>query len=276
MRNLLFVAGCLLSVAPQEDEDRRVAEQIERLGSDEASRRDDAAKQLRALGRKAVARLEKAAKQDDIDLAARAREILKLIEDDLRPRPKIEDLQPDKATLEAPAEFKVRFQTGKGEFTVHVHREWAPLGADRFYNLVKMGYYDDCRFFRVIPNFMCQFGMHGEPKVSAVWKAAKIADDPVTQKNTRGRISFATAGPHTRTTQLFINYKDNSNLDGMGFAPFGEVTAGMDVVDGICSEYGEGAPRGEGPAQPRILSEGNEYLKEFPKLDYIKSAKVVE
>lgn len=180
---------------------------------------------------------------------------------------------PTKLSAKAPESFKVKFDTTKGNFTVEVTRSLAPNGADRFYNLVQSGYFKDVAFFRVISGFMCQFGIHGDPKVSAAWRSAQISDDPVKASNTRGAITFATAGPNTRTTQLFINFGDNVNLDGMGFSPFGKVTAGMDVVDKINSEYGEGAPRGRGPAQGAVQTEGNAYLKKgFPNLDYIKSA----
>jgi peptidyl-prolyl cis-trans isomerase A (cyclophilin A) len=176
----------------------------------------------------------------------------------------------------APESFKARFQTSQGSFTVEVTRSLAPNGADRFYNLVRAGYFTDVEFFRVISGFMCQFGIHGDPKVAAAWRAARIPDDPVKGSNVRGAITFATAGPNTRTTQLFINFADNISLDRMGFAPFGKVTEGMDVVDKIYSGYGEGAPRGAGPDQGRIQQQGNAYLKkDFPKLDYIKSAAIV-
>jgi peptidyl-prolyl cis-trans isomerase A (cyclophilin A) len=183
---------------------------------------------------------------------------------------------PAKLTEKAPDSFKVKFETTKGNFTVEVTRSLAPQGADRFYNLVRSGYFKDVAFFRVIPGFMCQFGIHGDPKVSAAWRKAQIPDDPVKASNTRGAVTFATAGPNTRTTQLFISFGDNSRLDSTGFAPFGKVTGGMDVVDKINGEYGEGAPRGRGPDQDRIQMEGNAYLKkDFPNLDYIKSATVV-
>src|SRR5450432_55540 len=183
---------------------------------------------------------------------------------------------PAKLTENAPETFKAQFDTTKGKFTIEVTRSLSPNGADRFYNLVRSGYFKDVAFFRVIPGFMCQFGIHGDPAVSAKWRDANIADDPVKGSNTRGTITFATAGPNTRTTQLFINFGDNTGLDGQGFSPFGKVTGGMDVVDKINSEYGEGAPGGNGPAQGRVQMEGNAYLKkDFPNLDYIKSATIV-
>jgi peptidyl-prolyl cis-trans isomerase A (cyclophilin A) len=185
-------------------------------------------------------------------------------------------MEPSKLTEKAPDTYKVRFDTTKGAVTVEVTRSLAPNGADRFYNLVKAGYFKDIAFFRVIPGFMCQFGIHGDPKVAEAWRDAPIPDDPVKGSNTRGTITYATAGPNTRTTQLFINLVDNTRLDGMGFAPFGKVVAGMDVVDKINGEYGEGAPMGRGPSQGRIQAEGNAYLKgAFPNLDYIKSATIL-
>src|SRR5215470_18791347 len=180
----------------------------------------------------------------------------------------------------APETYRVLFTTSKGDFTVQVTRAWAPKGADRFYELVKNGFYDDVRFFRVIREprpFMAQFGISGDPAVSAKWSDANLQDDPPKESNTRGRISFATAGPNTRTTQVFINYGDNSRLDSRGFAPFGEVISGMEVVDQLYADYGEGAPAGNGPDQGRIEKEGNAYLtKDFPNLDYIKTASIME
>lgn len=178
---------------------------------------------------------------------------------------------PSRATAKAPATFRVRFTTTRGAFVVAVTRAWAPLGADRFYNLVRAGFFDGTRFFRVVPRFVVQLGLHGDPRVNEAWRSARIADDPVTQTNARGRIVFATAGPGTRTTQLFINLKDNRGLDGSGFAPFGEVSAaGMAVVDSIYAGYGEL------PDQGRITMEGNRYLEsQFPRLDYVKKAEVV-
>jgi peptidyl-prolyl cis-trans isomerase A (cyclophilin A) len=183
---------------------------------------------------------------------------------------------PGKLTEKAPESFKAQFNTTKGKIVLEVTRSLSPNGADRFYNLVRSGYFKDIAFFRVIPGFMCQFGIHGDPAVSAKWREANIADDPVKGSNTRGTISFATAGPNTRTTQLFINLVDNGRLDGMGFSSFGKVTEGMDVVDKLNGEYGEGAPGGNGPDQGRVQRAGNAYLKsDFPNLDYIKSASIV-
>jgi peptidyl-prolyl cis-trans isomerase A (cyclophilin A) len=184
---------------------------------------------------------------------------------------------PSTLTAKAPDIFDVVFDTTKGKFTVEVTRSLAPNGADRFYNLVRSGFFTDIAFFRVIKGFMCQFGIHGDPAVAAKWNTANIADDPVVGSNTRGAITFATAGPNTRTTQLFINFGNNTGLDGQGFSSFGKVISGMDtVVDQINGEYGEGAPSGAGPSQGRIQGEGNAYLKQsFPNLDYIKSATIV-
>jgi peptidyl-prolyl cis-trans isomerase A (cyclophilin A) len=177
----------------------------------------------------------------------------------------------------APATYKARFETSKGAFVVDVTREWAPNGADRFYNLVKNGFYDGVRFFRVLDGFMAQFGINGDPAVSATWREARIPDDPVKQSNRRGFITYAMAGPNTRTSQVFINYGDNSALDRQGFAPFGQVSSGMNVVDGLHKGYGEGAPRGQGPDQGRVQLEGNAYLsKSFPQLDYVKKATITK
>ena len=179
---------------------------------------------------------------------------------------------PTKLTEKAPETFKAQFDTTKGKFTIEVTRSLAPGGANRFYNLVRSGYFTDVSFFRVVPGFMCQFGIHGDPNVSAKWREATIPDDSVKGSNTRGTITFATAGPNTRTTQLFINFGNNTGLDGQGFSPFGKVTEGMDVIDKINSEYGENAPDEQG----HIQNEGNAYLKKnFPNLDYIKSATIV-
>lgn len=192
-------------------------------------------------------------------------------------KPVMETLKdPSKATEKAPDTFKVKFTTTKGDFTLEVNRSWSPLGADRFYNLVKAGFFADIAFFRVIEGFMVQFGIHGDPAVSAAWRPAQIQDDPVKESNKPGYISYAMAGPNTRTTQFFINYADNGRLDGMGFSPFGKVVEGMDVVNSIYSGYGEGAPSGRGPEQGRVQMQGNAYLQaEFPRMDYIKSAQLL-
>jgi peptidyl-prolyl cis-trans isomerase A (cyclophilin A) len=184
-------------------------------------------------------------------------------------------MNPASLTEQAPPVYKAKFDTSKGAFEIQVHRDWAPAGADRFYNLVKNGFFDNTRFFRVVSGFMVQFGLNGDPSVSAQWRQARIRDDQVKQSNTRGMVTFATAGPNTRTTQVFINFGDNNRLDGMGFAPFGQVVSGMNVVDALYSGYGEGAPGGSGPEQGRIQQEGNAYLtKDFAKLDYIKKATI--
>ncbi|MDP2481144.1 MAG: peptidylprolyl isomerase [Candidatus Palauibacterales bacterium] len=181
------------------------------------------------------------------------------------------------ARASAPDSFRVRFATSAGDFIVEVRRAWAPRGADRFYELVRAGYYDGNRFFRVLPGFVAQFGISGDPAVSARWRGRPIRDDPVRKSNTRGTLAFAAAGPDTRTTQVFVNLTDNSRLDGMGFAPFGEVVDGMAAVDSLYAGYGEGAPRGQGPDQGLIQREGNRYLEDsFPKLDAIDSARVVD
>jgi peptidyl-prolyl cis-trans isomerase A (cyclophilin A) len=176
---------------------------------------------------------------------------------------------------QAPDSFRARFSTTKGDFVLVVHRAWAPLGADRFYNLVRSGYYDGVRFFRVLPGFMAQFGIHGDTAVTAAWRERSIQDDPVRRTNIRGLASFATAGPGTRTTQVFINYGNNDRLDGMGFAPFGQVVEGMEVVDQLYGGYGEGAPGGRGPEQFRLNVEGEKYLaRQFPRLDKINKATI--
>jgi len=178
----------------------------------------------------------------------------------------------DPATLkaQAPDVYKVKFTTTKGDFVVQVTRAWSPLGADRFYNLVKNGFYNGAGFFRIVPGFVVQFGISADPAVTKAWKTADIPDDAVTQSNHRGYLSFATAGPGTRTTQVFINLVDNGRLDSMGFSPFGQVIEGMELIDKLNAEYGEQ------PDQGRIEAEGKSYLeKSFPRLDIIKSAVIV-
>ena len=179
---------------------------------------------------------------------------------------------PKSFTETAPATYRVNMDTSKGTFVIQVTREWAPIGADRFYNLVKNGFYDDLRFFRVVPNFMVQFGMHALPAVTTAWRGQELKDDPVKQSNKTGFVTFAkTSMPNSRGTQVFINFKDNGFLDSQGFAPFGQVVQGMDVVNKINAQYGEKPDQGE------ITASGNAYLmKEFPQLDYIKSATIAK
>ena len=180
-------------------------------------------------------------------------------------------MNPGSLRAKAPTLFKVQFTTTKGDFVLEVHRDWAPIGADRFYNLVRGGFFTDAAFFRVVPNFMVQFGLSANPAVNKAWEHANIIDDRVTQSNKRGYITFAkTSEPNSRSTQVYINFKDNTFLDSQGFAPFGTVVEGMDVVDKINSAYGER------PDQGRITAEGKAYLdKNFPQLDRITSAKIL-
>ena len=181
-------------------------------------------------------------------------------------------LRPALLKDKAPETYQVKFETSKGDFTVSVTRAWAPLGADRFYDLAKHHFFDNESFFRVLKGFVAQFGISAYPPVNAVWEKATIKDDPVTESNKKYFLTFATAGPNTRTTQLFINLADNPRLDTMGFAPFAQVTDGMNVVDTLYADYGEGAPGGSGPNQDEIQKQGKPYLdKNFPKLDYIKT-----
>lgn len=184
-------------------------------------------------------------------------------------------LTPEKLTEKAPETFDAKFTTTKGDFVIRVTREWAPVGADRFYNLVKNGYYNGNSFFRVVPGFVVQWGMSAHPEVTKAWQQSRIQDDPVKGTNTKGFVTFAKGGPNSRTTQVYINLRDNTRLDAMAFAPFGQVVEGMEVVEKLYGEYGDGA-RGTGPQQNRIAAEGNAYLeKEFPLLDSIKSAVIV-
>lgn len=178
---------------------------------------------------------------------------------------------------QAPDKFNVTFTTSRGKVVIEVDRSLSPAGADRFYNLSRHGFYNGERFFRVIPRFMAQFGLHGNPKITQLWRNATIPDEPVKTPNKPGMVTFAkTAAPNSRTTQLFINYRDNGpSLDRQGFAPFGRVVKGMDVVESLYKEYGEGAPHGRGPDQMQLMSRGNAYLSEsFPNLDYIISTEV--
>ena len=185
-------------------------------------------------------------------------------------------LRPALLKAKAPDAYDVKFTTTKGDFTLHVTRAWAPLGADRFYNLVKHHFYDGASFFRVLDGFVAQFGLSAHPQVSAAWKNTNFKDDPVKQSNKRGTITFATGGPNTRTTQVFINLGDNARLDRDGFSPFGQVTEGMLTVVKLYGGYGDGAPDGSGPDQAKIEKLGKPYLdKGWPKLDSIKTATIV-
>lgn len=190
---------------------------------------------------------------------------------ELTPQEKAEALlDPAKQMARAPDSFRVRFETTAGPFTVEVHRDWAPYGADRFFQLTRIGFFDDVAFFRVMPDFVVQFGLHGDPKVNTVWRPERFPDDPVKTSNRPGTLTFATSGPNSRTTQLFINLKPNPGLDGQGFSPFGEVVEGMENVLKISSAHRDK------PDQRLIQTGGNVYLRqEFPKLDWITSAKVV-
>ena len=172
----------------------------------------------------------------------------------------------------APDQFRARFDTSQGVFVIAVEREWAPLAADRFYNLVKNGFYNEARFFRVLSGFMAQFGLHADPSVQSAWTTANLNDEPVKKSNTRGFVSFTReSSPRSRYTMIFINFKDNSYLDADGFAPFGEVVSGMDVADRLYSGYG----RQNVPDQRRMVREGNTYLlAEYPKLDFVKTAAI--
>ena len=180
-------------------------------------------------------------------------------------------------TNPAPGEYKVRLQTSKGDVLILVHRDWSPFGADRFYELTKLGFYDGNRLFRVLRGFIVQWGLTGDPKLNGDWSKRTIKDDPPKVSNKIGTVVFATAGPNSRTTQVFINLGDNSSsLDPQGFTPFGEVIQGMDTVTSFYADYGDGPPSGTGPDQESIAAFGNSYLEEhFPKLDYIKTARVV-
>lgn len=179
---------------------------------------------------------------------------------------------PNQLTETAPDVFRVRFTTNIGAFVIEAHRDWAPLAADRFYILVKNGFYDGSRFFRVLDGFMAQFGLNGDPEIQSAWRTASLADEPVKQSNLRGYVTFTReSGPNSRFTMVFINYKDNSYLDADGFSPFGQVVTGMDVVDKLYSGYG----RTNVPDQRRIVREGNAYLQqEYPKLDFVRTATI--
>ncbi len=177
-------------------------------------------------------------------------------------------LNPGSLKAAAPATYRTKFTTTKGDIIIEVTRAWAPQGADRFYNLVRAGFFTDNPFFRIVPKFIVQFGLTPRPDVNRAWQNAKIFDDRVTHSNKRGTLTFATAGPNTRTTQLFINLVDNAGLDAQGFSPFGEVVEGMPIVDSLYPGYGE-------LDQGRITEQGKAYLAGFPKLDRIVTATII-
>lgn len=266
-----YLSGCS---GEQEQPAEQVGEQAREMGEDVAEAVSETAEQakeeLEEVAIEAKEKVTPVAKDSKLtEIKEQAVEAMK------EKNPLMNPLAPEMNEA-APETFRAKFETTKGEIVIEVQRHWAPQGADRFYNLVKNGYYDGCRFFRVIDGFMAQFGIHGDPKVNTAWQNAKIRDDVVKQKNLRGFLSYAMAGPNTRTTQLFINYGDNSRLDGQGFSPFGKVISGMEVADSFYDDYGEGAPRGRGPAQNLVQSQGNAYLdKEYPNLDYIEKATIV-
>jgi len=197
------------------------------------------------------------------------------------PAPSAALLNPTSLKAKAPDLFRVKFATTHGDFVVEVHRDWSPLGADRFYNLVKAGFFRDNAFYRYSPGFIVQFGVHANPAVTAAWSKAQIKDDPVKESNKKATLTFAMGGPNTRSTDFFINLKDNPSLDhmpGTAFAPIGTVTEGMDIVEGLYSGYGEMKEMNNpgGVSQSELMSRGKPYLdKSFPKLDSIKSATVI-
>lgn len=244
------------------------AQQVEK-GADGA--KASAEKAAGAAGNKAKAAAKEGQKQAD---RAEARAKAKAARAERLKNPLY---NPNLAKAQAPERFKVKLETTKGDIVLDVTRAWSPNGVDRFYNLVKIGYYEDIAFFRVIDGFMAQFGMHGDPQVMRAWQRATIRDDPVVESNKRGYVSFAKTGaPNSRSVQLFINLSDNPNLDGMRFSPFARVVEGMDVVDQIY-KVGEGKPRGPGPAQNMIQRKGNAYLRQaYPKLDYLKKATLLD
>lgn len=188
------------------------------------------------------------------------------------------DTEPEEDRAESPPGFRVKFATTEGDIVVQARPDWAPHGAARFRELVEKDYFENVAFFRVVPGFVAQFGVHGDPAKTARWLNATIPDDRPKVSNTRGRLTFAATGrPNSRSMQLFFNLANNSRLDGMGFAPIGEIVEGMEVLDRLHGGYGDGPPQGRGPNQGRFIQEGNPYLqKSFPNLDYIESATIIE
>ena len=183
--------------------------------------------------------------------------------------------RPSSFREEAPDSYRARFETTEGPFVVEVHRSWAPRAADRFYNLVRAGFYDGIPFHRVLDGFVAEFGIHPDPWVNAAWRQMEMTDEPVRASNTRGRVTFSKSGRHTRTVQVFVNTDDNPELDDDGFAPFGEVVEGMEVIDALHSGYGDGPPRGDGVYQSMAIARGEEYFADFPELDRIERATIV-
>ena len=193
-----------------------------------------------------------------------------------RPVPALPALTPTDSVLAAADSFLVRMTTTRGAVDVIVRRDWAPAGAPQLGRAVLDGYYDGAAFFRALRGFVVQWGIAADPAMTRRWQARRIPDDPVTQSNRRGTVTFASGGPGTRTVQLFVNLRDNARLDAMGFPPVGEVIRGMDVVDALHTGYGEGAPAGRGPSQDRLTTEGATYLAaDFPLLDRILTARIV-
>jgi peptidyl-prolyl cis-trans isomerase A (cyclophilin A) len=185
--------------------------------------------------------------------------------------------KPAPKAIVVPDVYRAKFETSKGDFVVEVTRAWAPRGADRFHELLRMHYFDEGRFFRVLPGFIAQFGIHKDFNVHATWRELVIADDPPNQKNQRGTLAFAQSGPNTRATEVFINLKDNPDLDDQGFTPFGKIVEGVETIDTLYSGYGELGPKGKGPDAGRAENEANEYIvPRFPQLDYIKRARLLE
>jgi len=179
-----------------------------------------------------------------------------------------------KAPEKTPDVFKVVLDTSKGPVVIEVHRDWAPVGVDHFYSLIKTGFYDGARFFRVTHSYV-QFGIAGDPSTNGLWSTARLPDDPVKQSNVKGTLTYAHLGPGTRTTQLFFNMKNNKELDKHGFAPVGKIVEGMEIVESLFGAYGDMAPRGMGPDTSKIEIQGNKYLDaKFPRLDFIKKATV--
>ncbi|HLH42058.1 MAG TPA: peptidylprolyl isomerase [Bryobacteraceae bacterium] len=185
--------------------------------------------------------------------------------------------KPQPKPVVVPDVYRAKFETSKGDFVVEVTRGWAPRGADHFHELLRMNYFDEGRFFRVLPGFIAQFGIHKDFDVHAKWRELVIADDPPKEKNLRGTLAFAQSGPNTRATEIFINLKDNPELDDQGFTPFARIVEGIETIDALYSGYGELGPKGKGPDAGRAEGEANEYIvPRFPKLDYIKRARIIE